>query len=298
MSRTSLVKRNKTCGLRAARSAFTLIELLVVVAIVSLLVSILLPAMRDARQQAKRLYCRNNLRNIWTGVLTYSLEFRDRVPYAEDINQTKPGKPGTGPNADPFDPNYKTTIGVVLKPYLTPEIWVCPSAVNGYPFKEGRAAWKMTYTFSTADRYLDLPPTPYDSHPYRNTGTFKDPAINNYVHFDGRPLRLIDGRRYVLTPATPDHVQSKKGWWGYRTAIVADLPLDESKKTESARGFIYPHAGALDARSDLFSAENLLNQNAHIQRRGGMTGRLELHADGDVVDIFFTRSHEEHKAGY
>jgi prepilin-type N-terminal cleavage/methylation domain-containing protein len=282
----------------AARAAFTLIELLVVVAIISLLLAVLLPAFQDARSQSKRLYCRNNLRNIWTGVIAYSLEFKDRVPYAEDINRPKPGKPFTGVNADPFDRQMPTTIGYVLKPYVVPENWVCPSAVNGYPFNAGRSGWKLTYQFSTADYYLDLPPTPYDSHPYKGSHSFRDPAINNYVHFDGRPLRLLDGRRYVSSPATADHVQTAKGWWGYRTPIIADLPLDESKKTESVRGFVYPHSGTLDRHPDLFTAENILNRNANIERHSKMTGRLELHADGDVVDVFFTRSHEQHKPGY
>jgi hypothetical protein len=109
---------------------------------------------------------------------------------------------------------------------------------------------------------------------------------------------MIDGRRYVSSPTTADHVRTRKGWWGYRAAIVADLPLIEGKLTEAELGYIYPHAGALDARPDLFTAENILNRNANIERRTRMTGRLELHADGDVVDIFFTRSPEDHKPGY
>ena len=58
------------------RQAFTLIELLVVVAIIALLISILLPALQGAREQGKRGLCLANLKNIGTGMQSYSTEDR------------------------------------------------------------------------------------------------------------------------------------------------------------------------------------------------------------------------------
>ncbi len=49
---------------RFERGAFTLVEVLVVAGVVALLVSILLPSLSAARQQAKAVACRSNIRQV------------------------------------------------------------------------------------------------------------------------------------------------------------------------------------------------------------------------------------------
>jgi len=70
------------------RKGFTLIELLVVVSIIALLVSILLPALGKAREQAKRVYCANNLKQIATAMNMYALENRNQYPPYGRYNAT------------------------------------------------------------------------------------------------------------------------------------------------------------------------------------------------------------------
>ncbi len=59
------------------RRGFTLIELLVVIAIIALLVSILLPSLAQAKEQAHKAVCANNLRGVAQAYATYGLENND-----------------------------------------------------------------------------------------------------------------------------------------------------------------------------------------------------------------------------
>jgi len=267
---------------RCARPrGFTLIELLVVVSIIALLIALLLPSLKGAREQARQAVCRNNLRCIWTGILTYAYESRDRVPFMEDVNLTSV-------EADPFDANYPTTVGIVLQKYVNAGSWKCPSAITGFPRSAGPGGWKMTYTISAAGAIGQG--VPFDSTPW-GTGQPLDPIVSNYVNFDGRPIKYLSGRRHTpLNPGAPNH--DEIGPWTFAFPIVADSVLGDTFLGNPK----YPHFGTVEKRLDLQAARPMFEAQSGVGRR---PSRLEIHAHGEKeFGIYLTRSPFPHQPGF
>jgi prepilin-type N-terminal cleavage/methylation domain-containing protein/prepilin-type processing-associated H-X9-DG protein len=62
-------------------SGFTLIELLVVISVIALLMGLLLPALQSARNQARKVMCRSNLRQFGNVLLMYAQSNEGAIPY-------------------------------------------------------------------------------------------------------------------------------------------------------------------------------------------------------------------------
>ncbi len=65
------------------KKAFTLIELLVVISVIALLMAILIPSLAKARQQARRICCLSNLRQLVIAANSYTAANDDYYPVAQ-----------------------------------------------------------------------------------------------------------------------------------------------------------------------------------------------------------------------
>jgi prepilin-type N-terminal cleavage/methylation domain-containing protein/prepilin-type processing-associated H-X9-DG protein len=120
--------------LEKRKSGFTLIELLVVISIIALLISMLLPALGKAREQAKRVVCSGNLKQITLAMTMYAKE-RGKIPswgwQFDDYSYL-----GTSQNQNPPAASVaKFLEGGFLWPYLKSKgVYQCPSLPNKREF--------------------------------------------------------------------------------------------------------------------------------------------------------------------
>ena len=108
------------------RHGFTLIELLVVIAIIAILAGMLLPALARAREEARRIRCRNNLNQLAKGFATYLNEHGDNRFYPCPLGRASGGS-GTVGDSDYNGAEWLASLywtGVVPDP----GVFICPSS--------------------------------------------------------------------------------------------------------------------------------------------------------------------------
>jgi prepilin-type N-terminal cleavage/methylation domain-containing protein/prepilin-type processing-associated H-X9-DG protein len=151
---------------RQIRGGFTLVELLVVIAIISLLVGIVFPSLGQAKEIARRAYCRNNLHSAAVAFRMYLNGSNDFMPYAASM-------PSLGISSEP-------AIAEVLAPFLDqPDMLRCPSdTVKTYFDSEGSS---YEYRSMLGGRKAD------EGFLAQRIGAENVPVMHDYQPFHGPP---------------------------------------------------------------------------------------------------------------
>jgi prepilin-type N-terminal cleavage/methylation domain-containing protein len=223
------------------RFAFTLVELLVVIGVIGLLMSILLPTLGRAREQANRLKCASNLREIGRAALLYANDNRGQFPrtYYQPgvglLNSTKGGL-GNEPAANPFDSaSPASPVGasnvaasaylLVRNGYVPAGTFTCPSNRMAEPFP-----------ISDVDRYSNFP------SPMRKYNSYSFAAMfpNNRAVNDGWRLTTTSNPEWPLAA----DLNPGKGGKNFHTEEVQDVTSVRytDDKRSLARGNSNNHA--------------------------------------------------------
>ena len=222
------------------KNAFTLIELLVVVAIISVLVSILLPAMGAARDTAKALACKSNLRQCGVVFTMYINDCNGFLPWVSydysNPTYSPTGKLLTVPVFSGSYYNRASNIFYLFDKYFAPMprsypgIWYCQVLDQVYP----------EYNYP-----LNLPsPDPGANyggrHNYATNGLWSASAPEGYGSLPSKPVKHAK-------IAYPEKCLNMMD--GFHWAIpFSDLHLLPASDGPGSSGrVIYCHRGALNA---------------------------------------------------
>ncbi len=133
---------------RSAARGNSLIEMLTVCAIIIFLLALLVPSLGQAREQARRIQCANNLVQWGRAAGFYRTDYNDYLP--TEGTYLHPDKPYTWFNVLPpylSAPAYREVegVGLDIKDFPELHVWICPSKNVSRLYKSGSGKNQFHY---------------------------------------------------------------------------------------------------------------------------------------------------------
>ena len=151
-----------TCSLSKCRG-FSLLELIVVISITSLLMGLLMPTLSSVRENAHRVLCGSNQRQLGQSITMYTGDRRNHLPVASVLDQPDPDpsllalvRNGVQVNGrlsasltnhtipEPLEGSHWDGLGHLFKWHYCaePKTFYCPSHEGEHTIEECRAKWE------------------------------------------------------------------------------------------------------------------------------------------------------------
>ncbi len=226
------------------RKGFTLIELLVVIAVIALLIAILVPVLRSAREQAQRVVCLSNLRQLTLAWVAYaddndgklvssswaarpprSIETGTLWPYLRDLDIYRCPSPG-----------MYSIVTAANGSFYVEGTYLQDSGVQKLGIRVGKTVLRMTkltdiISPGAAQRavFIDAFPAGYDFYVYYLYPKWSVGGLPPIHHSGGVTLSMADGHAEYWKWKGHETVEIRRKMWP-RTP-VSD-PKDLEPQTE------------------------------------------------------------------